>query len=147
LRGASGPALLRRAQFDAAGHHRLERFGPDQPASGKRAAKAPQIARREHQAACGPCRQKPDVAGEIGRLHIEPLGIATVAAAGFLGEPRGHFLVMALAHQPRTVGAVAEELGWPLLSAWRLVRRAVALGLIEERGQVPRRAFSRSSMN
>jgi hypothetical protein len=65
--------------------------------------------------------------------------IASVAAARFIAEPRAHFLVMAFAHRPRTLGEVAQGLGLPMLSAWRLARRAVALGLLEEKGESPRR--------
>lgn len=46
---------------------------------------------------------------------------------------------MAFAHRPRTVGEVAQSLNMPMLPAWRLVRRAVALGLLEEKGERPRR--------
>lgn len=65
--------------------------------------------------------------------------IASVAAARFIAEPRAHFLVMAFAHRPRTIGDVAQSLEMPMLAAWRLTRRAVGLGLLEERGAQPRR--------
>lgn len=46
---------------------------------------------------------------------------------------------MAFAHRARTIGDVAQSLDIPMLAAWRLTRRAVALGLLEERGEQPRR--------
>lgn len=65
--------------------------------------------------------------------------ITSVAAARFIAEPRAHFLVIAFAHSPRTVSEVAASLDLPMLAAWRLVRRAHQLGLLEERGNRQRR--------
>lgn len=64
--------------------------------------------------------------------------IATVEAARFIAEPRAHFLLMAFVHRPRTVSEAARALGMPLLSAWRLVRRAIDLGLLRQVGEKKR---------
>lgn len=68
------------------------------------------------------------------RAHV----VTDPAAARLLADPRRHGLLMAFAPRPRTVSEVASAAGVSLLRVWRVVRQALALGLLREAGAVPR---------